>query len=802
MPKLKEFFYLILILSFCNSFGQKKSIVGLFTSENIIIDGNLNENSWNDAPIATDFFMIEPDNGAIAPFNKKTEVKVLYNNEAIFVSAILYDENPHLILKEITPRDLFGTADHFGVYINGYNDGQQDFRFFVSASGVQVDCISTENNDDYDWDAIWDSEVKITDIGWIVEMKIPYAALRFSKDQKQTWGINFYREVKHDRHKFTWNLIDMNIGNALPQAGILEGIENIKPPTRLFFIPYAAYYYDDSPNKKYHSFKAGLDIKYGINDSFTLDAILIPDFGQTKYDNVELNLSPFEQKFNENRPFFTEGTDLFNKGDLLYSRRIGSAPSRYHTSEDPDVLITNPSSVNLINAIKLSGRTSKGLGIGVLNAVTEKTNAIETNTVTQEKNNIVVEPITNYNVLVLDQRFNQNSSVSFVNTNVTRNGHFRDANVSALIFDINSKDNKFFVNGDFKYSLINDFADEDNYNGLNTSFQIGKKGGSWRYNTGGNYVSKKYDPNDLGINYITNYTGFYTNLSYRILSPSKYFNTFRINTNLYGEIQNTSGKIQQGQINFDITATTLKNHYVNFKLYINPLEVYDFYESRTEGKYVIIPRNIYSSLYISTNYNHPFALDINPYTRISEEKKRLMYGITIAPRYRINNRFLINYSLDFYQQKNDQGIAGYDNYLEKIVFSKRDRNTISNELGMKYAFNPKMSFNLSARYYWSFAESKQFLTLQDNGRLSHNSTFNQNVNSDFSTLNLDLTYSWWFAPGSQLSVMYRNNSSYYSNIINKKINHNFSNLIDTNLNNVFSVSLRYFIDYNQVKNKF
>ncbi|PZO28129.1 MAG: hydrolase, partial [Flavobacteriaceae bacterium] len=755
---------------------------------------------WNTAPVATDFLMLEPDNGRPISPNKKTDVRILYNNDAIYVAAILYDDEPKKILKELTQRDNFGTADHFGIFINGFNDGQQDFRFFVSSSGVQMDCLATEGGEDYSWDAIWDSEVSITEYGWVVEMKIPYAALRFSNDEKQTWGLNFYREIKRDRQKYTWNLIDMKIGAALPQTGQLEGIENIKPPTRLFFIPYSSFYVENNKEGTDNKFKAGMDIKYGINDSFTLDAILVPDFGQTKYDNVVLNLGPFEQQFNENRPFFTEGTDLFNKGNLLYSRRIGGSPSTYLYSSDENVIASNPSTVNLINAIKISGRTSSGLGIGVLNAVTEKTYGTLRNTQTNETNRVVVEPLTNYNILVLDQRFNQNSSVALVNTNVTRNGEFRDANVSALVYDLNTKNNKFNLTGDFKYSYINEYGDNDNLNGINTAIQIGKKGGKWRYNTGATYVSKEYDANDLGITFINNFHSGYVNLGYRILNPNSVFNTFKINTNYYAEFQNTTGRLQKGEINIDFTSTSIKNDYYAISVYISPLETYDFYEARVDERFVNLPKNVYSSFYFSSNYNRKFALDLNPYFTVTSEKNRVSYGLKIAPRYRFSDKLLMNYMIEAYNQNSDRGWVAFDG--DAIIFAERDRRTLTNELGLKYSMNPKMTLNLAARHYWSYAENNQYLTLQNDGSLTSNSTFTVNKNSNFSTWNFDLSYSWWFAPGSQISVLYRNNATDSRTEIDRRLGNNFKNLFNNNLNNILSISIRYFIDYNSIKNKF
>lgn len=798
--RFPQILFALTLLFSVDGFCQKKTLQTKSISENISIDGKINEQIWNSAPVATDFIMFEPDNGKPISPEKKSDVRVLHNNDAIYVAAILYDNNPEAILREMTQRDNFGTADHFGVFINGFNDGQQDFRFFVSAAGVQMDALATEGNEDFTWDAIWDSEVSITEYGWVIEMKIPYAALRFSNEEKQTWGINFFREIKRDRQKYTWNIIDTKVGALMPQIGQLEGIENIKPPTRLFFIPYSSYYIENNENGTEHTFKAGMDIKYGINDSFTLDAILVPDFGQTKYDNVVLNLGPFEQQFNENRPFFTEGTDIFNKGDLLYTRRIGGVPSLYLSPENEFEEANNPATVNLINAVKVSGRTSGGLGIGVLNAVTEKMVGTIRNTETGDTKKVVVEPLANYNVIVFDQRFNQNSSVAFVNTNVTRNGEFRDANVSALVYDLNTKNNRFNLSGDFKYSYINEFGDADNLEGINSSISIGKKGGNWRYDIGGNYVSKEYDSNDLGLLYINNYHGIYTNTSYRILNPNKTFNTFRINLNNYVEFHNETGRIQQGQLNFDLASNTRKNDYIGASLYINPFETYDFYESRVAGRFVKIPKNFDAEIYISTNYNRKFAIDITPEVTVTEQKNRIYYGLTIAPRYRFSNKFLAQYSFLTNTQHADIGWVDFDG--DDIIFAERDRKTLTNELSLKYSLNPKMTFNLAARHYWSYAENNQFLTLQNDGNLTPNSTFTENKNSNFSTWNFDLSYSWWFAPGSQISVLYRNNATDSRTEIDNRLGRNFKNLFENNLNNIFSISIRYFIDYNTIKNKF
>ncbi|MEO6174153.1 MAG: DUF5916 domain-containing protein [Flavobacterium circumlabens] len=803
---MKKLVFFTLFLSSLYSYSQKKTLQAQQILQSISIDGKLEEPEWEHATIASDFVMFEPDNGKPIPEGRKTEVKVLYNNDALYIGAVMYDDEPNKVLKEISQRDNFGTADIFGVFINGFNDGQQNFEFFVSAADVQGDCIMTDSNgEDYSWDAIWISKAVLTNKGWTVEMKIPYAALRFSEGNKQTWGINFFREIKRERKKYTWSLIDTKIGTFTQQNGNLEGIENIKPPTRLFLMPYASYYLNAADGQKtYGTMKGGMDIKYGINDAFTLDAILIPDFGQAKYDDQILNLGPFEQQFNENRAFFTEGTDLFNKGGMFYSRRIGGKPSVEPDLKENEEIIEDPQSVNLINALKVSGRTKKGLGVGILNAVTEKTFATIKDTITGETRKEIVEPLMNYNVLVLDQRFRKNSSVTFINTNVTRNGHFRDSNVSGLAWDLNTKANTYNLSGNIKYSTINDTEDTK---GLYTTIGFAETSGKYRYSVGSDFVTKNFDPNDLGINFYTNYYNFYGNANYRILNPTKLFNTFKLNYNMYAEYNKESGKVQESDINVNLNLTTVKNNY-----YGAGITVYtkgnDYYEPRAENRYLIVPGRIEAWGSISTNYNHKFALDLNPSIALFDESERMNYGFDIGPRYRFSDKLLLTYTFSFFRKNNNKGyIDSFDNddnenTPEDIVFANRNVITYSNILGGKYALNSAMTLNLSVRQYWSYAENKDILQLEPDGTLTPYTEYTKNKNSSFYSWNTDLSYSWWFAPGSQLSVLYRNNASNFERVIDKEFKTSVTNLLNNDaLKHIFSVSVKYFIDYNAVKNK-
>lgn len=803
---------LLLILHiFCFSYGQKKTLQTAFTSEKITIDGDLNEPIWQNAAIATDFFMFEPDNGKPIPKEKRTEVKIIYDNETIYIGALLYDNEPTKILKEITQRDDFGTTDTFGIFINGFNDGQQDFRFFCTASGTQLDCIATDTSgEDFSWDAIWSSKTKITNLGWVVEMRIPYAAIRFSAEKKQLWGLNFVREIRRDRQIYTWTNIDNKLGNVIQQAGNLVGIENINTPTRLFLMPYSSYYLNGGDQKTKATLKGGLDVKYGINDAFTLDAILVPDFGQTKFDETILNLGPFEQQFNENRSFFTEGTDLFTKGNLFYSRRIGGSPSTYPKLEPNEIVENYPTNVKLINATKISGRTKNGLGIGFLNALTENTSVTIKNTISEATRSALVEPLSNFNVFVLDQRFNQNSSVTLINTNVTRNGNYRDANVMGVVFDLNTKKNTFNLSGDIKYSYVNDVElKKGSYSSLN----IGETSGKFRFSLGGEIVTKDFDPNDLGINFQTNYYSLYGNANYRILKSTARLNSMNINLNAYSQFQKETDKIQANQINANLNLTTKKNDYFGFGLNGSPLESYDYYEPREENRFVLFPEKIGAWFYFSSNYNNKFALDINPSAAILNEKGRNSFGISIGPRYRFNDKLSLNYNFNFFRQNNNKGFINVSDLdldansatPNPIIFANRTIITYSNAVSGKYSVNSDMTISLSIRQYWSYSENKNYLNLEENGRYStyNGSTEITNRNSNFNSWNFDLSYAWWFAPGSQISILYRNNAASFERSITKDLGKNLSNLLTNDaLSHVLSVSVKYFIDYNQVKNWF
>jgi hypothetical protein len=357
------------LLCIC-AFSQSKILEAVKAEQAPVIDGQLTDEIWSKATVATDFIQKFPSYGVASLV--KTSVKILYDNSAVYIGAYLYD-NPSLIRTQLTPRDeeQQSDADYFAVFFDTYNDKQNGFQFLVTSRNVQTDARLGPNlgdashYGDVTWDAVWESQVKMQKDGWTVEMKIPYLSLRFAKKDLQNWGLEFLRFTRRNSEISFWNPVDPNVSGFVSQFGQFRNLKNIEPPLRLSFSPYVTGGVRVLPeNGGYRTEwlrNGGVDVKYGINESFTLDATIVPDFGQVVSDNEINNLSPFEVKFEEHRPFFTEGTEIFNKAGLFYSRRVGATPRGYDSvlqipESNANVEIKkNPSVTQLYNAIKFSG---------------------------------------------------------------------------------------------------------------------------------------------------------------------------------------------------------------------------------------------------------------------------------------------------------------------------------------------------------------------------------------------------------------------------------------------------------------
>ncbi len=775
------------------------------------IDGLLTDDTWKSVAIAKDFVMLQPNNGEEELNSHKTEVKVIYDDEAIYISAMMYDPDPSKIAMEFTNRDNFGQTDFFLITLNPNNDGLNATEFIVMSTGTQADATVSNGREDFNWSAVWKSAVKMHDNGWSVEMKIPYAALRFSNQEVQTWGINFHRKMIHQNSQYTWNHIDNTKGIWTQYDGVLEGIKNINPPTRLSFYPYASTTVSSYNGATENSHNLGMDLKYGITENFTLDLTLIPDFGQTAFDNITLNLGPFEQRFSEQRQFFTEGTELFNKGRLFYSRRIGNRPVGYYAADDNlganEEVTYNPEKVNMLNAVKISGRTKGGLGVGFFNAITDETTATIKKTITQGTSTTeefyqkITEPFANYNVLVLDQQFNQNSSVTFINTNVMREGEFRDANVTGLLYHLTTPTNSYFIDGHLKASKINEGGTKETGYSFDTS--IAKISGNWQGELGYNFQDDKFNINDIGFQRRNNNQTIYSMMSYRILKPVGNFNNFMVNFRMFNSFLHTPGVYTGNFYRLGFFANTKKRFSFGFNVKGKLGKQKDFFEPRraiSEQRYLERNSEMAFDGFISTDFRKKFAFDLKGDYRKVFGTDQTRAGFEFGPRYRFSNKMSLVYRFRFNTNKNAIGYVNDDN--NDIIMGKRESDSYENSLTSKYSFSTKSSLSLSFRHYWQTVTYKnQFYNLNAEGTLdNHSYTGDHDVN--YNSWNLDVNYLWQFAPGSQLIAFYRNSIFNANDRSDLDFVNNLDDLFNQPALHTFSLKFVYFIDYNKIKNVF
>ena len=803
----------LLLLGHVNVFSQGKTLQATKTDQRPIIDGQLDDIAWQGVTPATDFIQNFPNVGA--PASQRTEVRVLYDDNAIYIGAFLYDD-PSLIRRQITARDeeQFKDLDYFSVFFDTYNDHQNGFQFLVTSSNVQTDARLAPSftpgfgeYGDKTWDAVWESKVGIRENGWGIEMKIPYLSLRFSKDQVQNWGLQFLRSVRRLNETTFWNFVDPQVNGFVNQFGVLKGIENIKPPLRLSFSPYLSTGIRQTPERDGYRNEwlksGGMDVKYGINESFTLDATLIPDFGQVISDNVVNNLTPYEVRFDDYRPFFTEGTEIFNKSGLFYSRRVGAAPLGFGTvnelaANDPNIeIVKNPGRTQLYNAIKFSGRTKNKLGIGILNAVGAPMYATIKDKVSGEETEIKTEPLTNYNILVLDQALKGRSYLTFTNTNVWRNGKGRDANVSGLDFSFYDRLNKYNLRGYAHYSKI---FGPNAYDGVNTLIRVAKVSGHIRYNAQNIIRSVNYDPTDLGYLQTPNQVVNSGSVSYNEYNPTKNFLNYTYTLSV------TQSNLYKPGAFTDLTVETsgfwyLRNFWdITLRAGYLPDQHDYFILGREVDQYARRPAYGYLALNGSTDSRKRLFFNYNilvaDFFKNREKKYYILEG---GLRYRFSNKLTMEFS-HRYETETDYIISAGRDGSNKPRIAFVDFKDVTSILSGIYNFTPRINLTLRVRHYWSNVDIKRIAYVDSKGLPLNETPYSGAENVNY--FNADAFLTWDFQYGSRLIFGYKNWLGADEGVDGLRYKRYIPNLGQTfklRHGNELTVRFIYFLDYNKLR---
>ena len=564
------------------------------------LDGRLDDPAWAGAVPIRGFTETDPDEGKAA--SESTTVMLLYDADAIYVGARLYDDAPAKISSRLGRRDDNTQSDVFYVDFDSYHDHRTAFEFAVNPAGVKLDdlCSNDFFIGDRSWDPVWEVATAIDSLGWVVEMRIPFSQLRFPQVRAQVWGVNFFRWVFRKNELSQWVFKKKTETGYASRFGHLVGLRDIPSPRRLELLPYSLGRgtYDSpaagNPFDDGHSYfgGAGLDLKYGVTSNLTLDAAVNPDFGQVESDPSFVNLTAFEQFLPERRPFFVEGASIFDFGgtgpyirfgntpQYFYSRRIGRPPE--HEAAAPSGgFVDAPTNSTILGSAKLSGKTPGGWSLGVLDAVTarEQATLADSNGVRWRDD---VEPLTNYLVGRVRREIGGHTGFGLLATAVAR--HSRSpavdslrsgAYVAAADFYHRWDNNTYSVFGSIGASYVTGdtlalrvtqqqsaryYQRPDaaylHYDSLRTSlagagadFSINKEGGNTIWAAALSTSTPGFEVNDLGFQHRTDRVAGDVFLAYRWTTPGRVFRQASVSSDPLAMAWNYGGdRIQLGRV--------------------------------------------------------------------------------------------------------------------------------------------------------------------------------------------------------------------------------------------------------------
>ncbi len=817
-----------------------------FVEESVELDGFLNEEVWQQAVAISDFKQHEPVDGL--PATHQTEVRVLYGSNSLYIGALLHDTEPAAIEQALGRRDDYNRADWFLISVDSYFDRRTAYTFGVNAAGVQFDAIQASSNSggggggrrggsntprgmDASWDAIWFSNARVTSEGWMVEVRIPYSMLRFSENPEQTWGIHFTRRIPRLGEQSEWPHVPrVDRDNLVARFGELTGIQNVNPRRNLQITPYTVTQLQteenpDAPGQSLSNstIDVGGDLKVGLGPNVTLDATINPDFGQVEADPAVLNLTAFETFFQERRPFFVEGIQIYEfaagPGRLLYTRRIGA--------EAP-----------IIGATKLSGRTASGLSFGVLGVATGND----------------FKPSKGYGVARVSQQVGDYSSVggivtAYDNAAIDEGSHLRSYSAGAD-WDLRFGNNQYDIEGFLSVTNRNyTSSDIEGETGFAGKIWARKRQGTWNGFVGFDLFSDKFNPNDIGQLRQNNFYALISNIEHQV-NGGKPFGPFLRSGARGSFFQQFSYRegLNLGQ-SVDIGSRSTLRGFQTIRLGIElayPLGGYDIYETRG-----LLPWAPPSGFNIDTsfetderrNWQLEPGLDISFFEDGGREYEISLEGKWSAGSrvslfgeisgswgnnvtawssnesfLRSGNSWLIGRESAHPDDLSDADFAafegstaldailpnvepvGADHYYVSL-FGSRDTRSADFTLRSTVTFTPKLSLQLYSQLFVARGKYDKFQVQENRDQLTEFDAFPKRDEFSLSSLQSNVVLRWEYRPGSSLFVVWTHgrkaedilnplapwNNAPYDQTLNNQLDDTF----DIFPQNVFLIKLNY-----------
>ncbi len=768
-----------------------------------VIDGYDNDSVWALAQPTGNFLQRDPLEGAKP--TEPTEIRVLYDNHALYFFCMMYDSEPEKIVRRLARRDDEIESDYISIRIDSYHDHQNDYEFTINASGTKVDILQFDDGeeDDDSWDPVWDVKTRILPNGWTAEVKIPFSQLRYNPEQTEM-GIEFIRTVQRKNESDYWALIKKSDNGFTSRFGLLTGLNNLPITHHVEILPYVVangtFLPQTSIRTRQQEFlpNAGLDAKYGISSNFTVDLTVNPDFGQVEADPAVLNLSTFETFYPEKRPFFVEGTQILQfttfggsgGPGLFYSRRIGRALNVYPSAGG--LITDDPRAATILGAAKVTGKTPGGFSLGALEAMTQKERYSYIDS-TGKQFTSPASPFTNYSLVRLKQDFWNGSNAGMILTSVARDGG-APAATGGIDWKLKFSDNVYVFNGFIAGSSNTDASTLEKKSGSAGRFYFGKQGGKhWLYDLSTDYTTPKYDVNDIGYFRRPNDHGVIGDIVYQENVPG---NIFRYYNFLYQHQLrwnfNKAAIIREGVLRSNFQ---LPNYY-SFQLgYSYDLPAFDDRESRGYGLYRT-PLTMYTLAYAQSDTREPFIGNIlfyHGYDYAGMRYWQTQLGVDVRPTPAAQIQATAGYT----RTRNRTGWAN-DFYTDPAnithsVFGHRNVDEINFTLRGAFTFTTQLSLQLYSQIFFAKGQYLSFSYLDANSNLiTYAYPGNQDFNQTF--LNSNIVLRWEYLPGSTMYLVWSHGSTFaepggFGNTLGDEFNRTFRTPPD----NVILLKISYWL---------
>jgi len=794
----------------------------LINSEPPTIDGDLSDSIWSHPQMdfAGDFRQYRPDEGE--PATESTLVAVAYDEAAIYFAFWCYDSEPEKIAGQLVRRDRHSESDLIAVRLDPYHDHQTGYDFYVNAAGVQLDArLYNENHNDYAWDGVWESAVRMQPWGWSVEIRIPFYCLRFAEKENHVWGCDFARAISRKDESFRWSFTPIAEGGFVSNFGHLTGLRGISPGSHIELLPYAVSSFETepkrpgNPNGKDFLGNVGFDLKYALTSNLVVDVTINPDFGQVELDRPVLNLSTFETRFEERRPFFLEGAELFQaEYSMFYSRRIGRRPNAYiqypgYYHYDPDYMysIDYPKATTILGAAKITGKLGSGTSIAILGAVTDEEKAsyaARTNIETDSLGNIVacdtvhregiVEPMAGYSVVRVKQDLFEHSNIGGILTVASRDTEHPAVTGAA--------DWRLFTNGGvwcFRGQSVFSRVDSEDI-GFATDATIEKVAGEHFHMAIGAVIKDRYlQINDLGYTTRNNWRSGWLWMHYETRDDWWIIRRSWNNFNMSGAWNYDGDNINKNW-NFSNTTEFLDNSMGGFGFARN-FAKYSDDETRGYGLWER-PSEWNVWVWYDTDERRKFSVegDFN----YGDSRGHPWWGAQLLFRYRpaSNMEFWVHgdYTHDPAQ------LAWIDNPDDDagniyVLFADRDQDIFHLTASASIMFNRDLSFQLSARGLMAGIDHhrhREYLGGTSYGDVwTHRSSPAPFPEADYnwSALNSTALLRWEYNPGSTLYLVWtRSRPEYDPSCNDLKFNRDFSRWFSAGAENVFLIKASYWLN--------